>query len=236
MLETASAANSAPPPPYQRSLPRDSSVPVRTAKMNSVKRPLLALLALATLFVPGALAQGFGGSTSLDDLTEDERFRRRITPEVEVVRLATPAVVFIQTNTKQLVRNFWGQVYPRNGQSSGKPSHKGVYKIDEAPGDGPLGHDGTGHYKKGNGQEDKFIQSVKELLGQDLKGGIGKQIKGDRGGNPEDDRDGHAGQEQQSETEADGQGHGDVLNSLRKLTPTVKNRKPMTMEKIGMGR
>ena len=120
-LRSPPTANSALPPPYQRSQPRDSSVPVRTATMKSVKRPLLAFLALATFCVPGALAlaQGFGDSTPLEDLTEDERFRRRITPEVEVVRLATPAVVFIQTNTKQLVRDFWGRVYPRNGQSSG---------------------------------------------------------------------------------------------------------------------
>ena len=136
---------------------------------------------------------------------------------------------------------------PGNGQASRKPSHQGVDEIDEAPGDGALGHDGTGHDEKRDGQKNEFVQGVEELLGQDVKGGVGKKKKGDRGGNPQDHRDGDAGQEQETETEADGEGHeatpsvspleSSGPSSLRKLIPTVqKTGNPMTMEKMGMGR
>ena len=101
--------------------------------------------------------------------------------------------------------------YPRNGQPPREPPHQGVHEIDEAPGDGPLGHDGTGHDKKGNGQEDKLIQRIKELLGQDLQGGIGKEKKRDRGGNPQDYRNGYTGQEQKAKAETDGEGHDGIL-------------------------
>jgi serine protease Do len=81
------------------------------------KSPLLLLFVLPALATVGFAWQYDG--TPLDELTPEQRLSRRITPEVEVVRAATPAVVFIQTNTKRRTRNFFGQIYDMNGQSSG---------------------------------------------------------------------------------------------------------------------
>ena len=76
----------------------------------------IALLATASLALPLS-AQGFEDSP-LDQLTATERLERRITPEVLAVRAATPAVVYIQTDTQRLVRDWWG-IRPRSGKSSG---------------------------------------------------------------------------------------------------------------------
>ncbi len=46
-------------------------------------------------------------------------YDRRVTPEVLVVRSAAPAVVYIETDVKQLVRTFPFGVQEQMGQSSG---------------------------------------------------------------------------------------------------------------------
>ena len=51
-----------------------------------------------------------------DQTSED--YNRRVTPEVLVVRAAAPAVVFIDTDVKQMVRTFGG-TQEKMGQSSG---------------------------------------------------------------------------------------------------------------------
>ncbi len=77
-------------------------------------RALSALLLLAPL----AAAQ-LGEAANHQQPTPQELFERRITPEVQVVAAATPAVVFIQTDTKTRVRDFWGRSFARDGKSSG---------------------------------------------------------------------------------------------------------------------
>jgi S1-C subfamily serine protease len=64
-------------------------------------------------------AQSFLDETPLDQLTGAQRVERRITPEVLVVRAVTPAVVFIETDTQRVMRDFWGQLRRFKGNSSG---------------------------------------------------------------------------------------------------------------------
>ena len=69
--------------------------------------PLLLLLALQ-------LTQG--GTQSPEQVRAD--YERRVTPEVLVVRAANPAVVYIETDVRTMVRTFFGN-QERMGQSSG---------------------------------------------------------------------------------------------------------------------
>lgn len=78
----------------------------------------LRTLAGLLLLVPSATAQ-LGEVGTHQQPTPQELFERRITPEVQVVAAATPAVVFIQTDTKTRVRDYWGRPFARDGKSSG---------------------------------------------------------------------------------------------------------------------
>src|SRR5258706_5681965 len=46
-------------------------------------------------------------------LTAEEKYRRRVTPVVQVVEAASPAVVYIQTEQYQDVQDWWGRVFSR---------------------------------------------------------------------------------------------------------------------------
>ncbi len=86
--------------------------------------PLPSLAACLLLIVPlaaapRATAQITEDGVPIDQLTKEQRFERRMTPEVQVVESATPAVVYIQTDTEPRVRYIWGRIYPRSGGSSG---------------------------------------------------------------------------------------------------------------------
>lgn len=62
---------------------------------------------------------------------ENELLRRRVTPVVEVVRLAAPAVVYIQNERVQVGRTWWGQLVEQNfsGSGSGVVIHKDGFII-----------------------------------------------------------------------------------------------------------
>ncbi|MFT7485108.1 MAG: serine protease Do [Candidatus Paceibacteria bacterium] len=75
-------------------------------------------LALCLLSIPSE-AQSTAGQSSLDQLTPNERRQRRESPEVLVVRAATPSVVYIQTGTEHKVQDWWGRVRTQEGRSSG---------------------------------------------------------------------------------------------------------------------
>ncbi|MFT7671049.1 MAG: serine protease Do [Planctomycetota bacterium] len=79
---------------------------------------LLALASLATLGTAQSITAGSSAELPLEGLSKSEKLERRITPEVLAVRFARPAVVYIQTDTQTMVREWWG-VRPRRGSSSG---------------------------------------------------------------------------------------------------------------------
>ena len=63
---------------------------------------------MLTLLAAAVLCQ-----TPATPLTPEEKYRRRVTPTVEVVETASPAVVFIQTEQYQDVKDWWGNVFSR---------------------------------------------------------------------------------------------------------------------------
>lgn len=79
----------------------------------------LAVCAAVSFLASLAGAQITQDGVPIDQLSPEKRFERRITPEVQVVTSATPAVVFIETNTQTTVQDFWGRRFLRPGQSSG---------------------------------------------------------------------------------------------------------------------
>lgn len=85
--------------------------------MKPTHAVLLGLATLGALALP--LSAAAQDQTPLDQLTPTERLERRITPEVLVCRAATPAVVFIETNTPRTYRDFWGRTFLHNNKSSG---------------------------------------------------------------------------------------------------------------------
>jgi serine protease Do len=82
------------------------------------KKPIYLFASLAFL-AAAAGAQITENGLPIDQLSAQERFERRLTQEVQVVASATPAVVFIETDTKTRVLDFWGRVRSRSGRSSG---------------------------------------------------------------------------------------------------------------------
>ena len=86
-------------------------------------RKTLASLPVLAIAASGSLAQPLSAQSfddvSPDQLNSEQRLSRRITPEVRVVQDATPAVVYIQTDTQRMVRDWWGRPTTRQGKSSG---------------------------------------------------------------------------------------------------------------------
>ncbi len=63
---------------------------------------------MLTLFAAAVLVQTPG-----TPLSPEEKYRRRVTPIVQVVEAASPAVVYIQTEQYQNVQDWWGNVFSR---------------------------------------------------------------------------------------------------------------------------
>lgn len=80
--------------------------------MKLIPAGLLALVLFS--YAPIGNAQG-----SLGQLSDVEKKSRRETPVVMVARSAGPTVVYIQTNKKPLVQDWWGRVRRQPSRSSG---------------------------------------------------------------------------------------------------------------------
>ena len=78
---------------------------------------------MLTLLAAAVLAQ-----VPTKPLTPEEKFRRRVTPTVEVVEAASPAVVYIQTEQYQNVQDWFGHVF---SQKTGVGAGSGVVIMKE---------------------------------------------------------------------------------------------------------